>query len=196
MEADIKRLKADLHSSKQSEQELRSQVNNLVSGEKSVKNTLSQLQADNDALQSKLHNLVTARQSDKQNVALLERRLADERRARSTVESQLQSERKAAKKAEEAATARAIAMAAAAAAAKSECTESCRARRRELESDVKHLRRELMIKEDRCISLEKELQVYTEIQIFVKIDFCRDVDLDEKMMILLIGNNQLRFWKV
>jgi len=159
LEAEIKRLKADLHSSKQSEQELRSQVNNLISGEKSVKNTLSQLQADNDALQSKLHNLVTARQSDKQNMAQLERRLADERRARSTVECQLQSERKAAKKAEEAATARAIAMAAAAAAAKGECTESCRARRRELEADVKHLRRELKGKDERCAILEMDLQV-------------------------------------
>ncbi|XP_059472046.1 macoilin isoform X2 [Neocloeon triangulifer] len=159
LEAEIKRLKADLHSSKQSEQELKSQISNLISGEKSVKNTLSQLQADNDALQSKLHNLVTARQSDKQNVAQLERRLTDERRVRSNVESQLQNERKAAKKAEEAATARAIAMAAAAAAAKSECTESCRSRRRDLESDVKHLRRELKGKEDRCVSLEMELQM-------------------------------------
>ncbi|CAB3379015.1 Hypothetical predicted protein [Cloeon dipterum] len=159
LEAEIKRLKADLHASKQSEQELKSQVSNLVSGEKSVKNTLSQLQADNDALQSKLHNLVTARQADKQNAAQLERRLAEERRCRGNAESQLQTERKAAKKAEEAATARAIAMAAAAAAAKGECTESCRARRRELESDVKHLRRELKSKEDRCASLEMELQM-------------------------------------
>jgi low affinity Fe/Cu permease len=92
-------------------------MNQLVSGDRSTKMALTQLQGDNEALQSKLHNLVTARQTDKASAVQLEKRLAEERRARTSAEAQLLSERKA-KKAEEANTARAIAMAAAAAAAK------------------------------------------------------------------------------
>ena len=62
----------------------------------------------------RLHNLVTQRRQDKENLALLERKLEQERKQRASVEQQLISERKAAKRIEEQATARAIAMAAAA----------------------------------------------------------------------------------
>lgn len=41
---------------------------------------------------------------------------------------------------------------------RAECTESCRQRRRELESDVKTLRREIKVKDDRLGMLERELQ--------------------------------------
>lgn len=57
---------------------------------------------------------MTNRQQDKQNLAILERKLQDERKQRAILEQQLINERKTAKKVEEAATARAIAMAAAA----------------------------------------------------------------------------------
>jgi septal ring factor EnvC (AmiA/AmiB activator) len=53
LEADVKRLKTDLQSSRQLEQDLRSQINTLISGEKSIKSELAQLQQDNDDLQSK-----------------------------------------------------------------------------------------------------------------------------------------------
>lgn len=53
LEADVKRLKTDLQSSRQLEQDLRSQINTLISGEKSIKSELTQLQQDNDDLQSK-----------------------------------------------------------------------------------------------------------------------------------------------
>ncbi|GLH13953.1 Macoilin [Gryllus bimaculatus] len=155
LEADVKRLKVDLQASRQVEQDLRSQISSLLSGEKSVKCELSQLQQDNDELQSKLHGLVTARQLDKQAITQLERRLQDERRIRSSCEAQLAAERKA-KKAEEAAAARAVAMAQAA--TKQECTESCRARRRELEAEGKQLRRELKIKDERVLAAEREIQ--------------------------------------
>ncbi|KAJ9575398.1 hypothetical protein L9F63_025651, partial [Diploptera punctata] len=104
LEADVKRLKTDLQSSRQMEQDLRSQINTLISSEKSIKNELSQIQQDNDDLQSKLHGLVTARQMDKQTISQLERRLQEERRLRSSCEAQLAAERKA-KKAEEEVTA-------------------------------------------------------------------------------------------
>ncbi|XP_071438913.1 macoilin [Hetaerina americana] len=160
LEGDVKRLKIDLQASRQTEQELRCQINVLISGERTVKSELFQLQQNNDDLQTKLHGLVTARQSDKQTISQLERRLHDERRSRGVCEAQLAAERKA-RKVEESAAARTIAVAAAAAAAsanKGECTESCRARRRDLEAEVKQLRRELKLKEDRCLTAEREMQ--------------------------------------
>ncbi|KAJ9584796.1 hypothetical protein L9F63_020850, partial [Diploptera punctata] len=102
-----------------------------------------------------LHGLVTARQMDKQTISQLERRLQEERRLRSSCEAQLAAERKA-KKAEEVAAARAVAMAAAA--NKNECTESCRVRRRDLETEGKQLRRELKMKDDRFLAAEREMQ--------------------------------------
>lgn len=154
LEADVKRLKTDLQASRQTEQELRSQLHSLSAGERSVKNELLQLQQDNESLQNKLHNLVTARQQDKSNVNLLEKRLQEERKLRGVLETQLSQERKA-KKAEEAAAARA---AVAMATARSECTESCKARRRDLENDVRQLRRDLKVREDQLRAMEREAQ--------------------------------------
>ena len=58
----------------------------------------------------RLHNLVTSRQQDKQNIAMLEKKIIEERKLKTSIETQLAAERKA-KKAEEAAAARAVAMA-------------------------------------------------------------------------------------
>lgn len=159
LEADVKRLKIDLQSSRQTEQDLRSQITTHQLAEKSLRCELAQCQKDNEELQAKLHVLVSARQSDKQAVAQSEKRLAEERRLRSNAESQLAAERKA-KKAEDAAAARAVAMAAAAAASaanKSECTETCKLRRRDLEAENKQLQRELKLKEDRSATIEREI---------------------------------------
>lgn len=155
LEADIKRLKADLQASRQVEQDLRLQLHGLSVGERSVKNELSQLQLDNENLQNKLHNLVSARQQDKGSLAQMEKRLQEERKARSQLEAQLAQERRA-KKAEEAAAAARAAVAVAA--ARSECTESCKARRRDLESDVRQLRRDVKVREEQLRSVEREAQ--------------------------------------
>lgn len=53
LEADIKKLKADLQSSRNTEQELRVQINSLTAGEKSTRSELYQLQQDNENLQNK-----------------------------------------------------------------------------------------------------------------------------------------------
>lgn len=53
LEADIKRLKSDLQSSRQVEQELRSQINTLITGDRQAKGDIQQLQHDNDQLQNK-----------------------------------------------------------------------------------------------------------------------------------------------
>lgn len=154
LEADIKRLKADLQGSRQTEQDLRAQVHSLSVGERSFRNELLQLQQDNENLQNKLHNLVTARQQDKASVNQLEKRLQEERKLRTLLEQQLSQERKA-KKAEEAAAARA---AVAMATARSECTDSCKARRRDLENDVRQLRRDVKVREDQLRTMDREAQ--------------------------------------
>ncbi|PSN57045.1 Macoilin, partial [Blattella germanica] len=137
LEADVKRLKTDLQSSRQMEQDLRSQINTLISGEKSIKNELGQLQQDNDDLQSKwiskrFHNWSVG---FKRNVAyeihakhnwLLNERL---RKQKKLQQPEL-----------------------------NECTDSCRARRRDLETEGKQLRRELKIKDDRFLAAEREMQ--------------------------------------
>ena len=96
--------------SKQSEGELRSQLSNITLSERTTKTELTQLQHLNEDLQTRLHSLVSGRQLDKQTMSQLEKKLAEERRARGSCEAQLAAERKA-KKAEEAAAAQAIAMA-------------------------------------------------------------------------------------
>ncbi|UYV83135.1 TMEM57 [Cordylochernes scorpioides] len=151
LEGDVKRLKSDLQASRQVEQELRAQIHSVALAERTVKNELSQLHLDNENLQNKLHNLVTARQQDKQNAAQLEKKLQEEKKLRTVLEGQLAAERKA-KKAEEAA-ARALA-----ATRSGECTEACKARRRELESEVKTLGRELKLREEQLVQAEREAQ--------------------------------------
>jgi hypothetical protein len=151
LESDVKRLKVDLQSSRQQEQELRSQIHNLVIGDKSTKSELYQLRQDNEILQTKLHNLVTSRQQDKQNLAALEKKLQEERKSRSLVEQTLNNERKA-KKAEDASRA------ATNAAARIECTPNCISRRREIENEAKQIRRELKLREDQIRQLERETQ--------------------------------------
>ncbi|XP_076445159.1 macoilin-like [Babylonia areolata] len=154
LETDVKKLKADLQSSRNTEQELRLQINSLLASEKSSRSELYQLQQDNENLQNKLHNLVTGRQQDKVALTSLERKLTEEKRAKAAVEQQLQAERKS-RKAEEVAAARAVALAAA---TRMECTDSCKSRRRELENDAKQLRRDLKMREEQFRLLDREAQ--------------------------------------
>ncbi|XP_020299554.1 macoilin-1-like isoform X2 [Pseudomyrmex gracilis] len=153
LEADIKRLKSDLQSSRQLEQELRSQINTLLSGERQAKGDIQQLQHDNDQLQSKLHGLVTARQLDKQTMSSLEKRIAEERKQRTACEASLVSERRARRAAEEA---RSAIPPPPPPLIRQECTDACKNRRSQMEQDLKNLRRELKSKEERCNVLEKD----------------------------------------
>ncbi|KAG7209041.1 hypothetical protein KM043_015201 [Ampulex compressa] len=153
LEADIKRLKSDLQSSRQLEQELHSQINTLINGERQAKGDIQQLQHDNDQLQSKLHGLVTARQLDKQTMSSLEKRIAEERKQRTACEASLVSERRARRAAEEA---RSAIPPPPPPLIRQECTDACKTRRAQMEQDLKNLRRELKTKEERCSALEKD----------------------------------------
>ncbi|XP_076235922.1 macoilin-1 isoform X4 [Calliopsis andreniformis] len=154
LEADIKRLKSDLQSSRQLEQELRSQINTLQNGERQAKGDIQQLQHDNDQLQTKLHGLVTARQLDKQTMSSLEKRIAEERKQRTACEASLVSERRARRAAEEA---RSAIPPPPPPLIRQECTDACKNRRTQMEQDLKTLRRELKAKEERCSVLEKDI---------------------------------------
>lgn len=156
LEADIKRLKADLQSSRQTEQDLRLQINSLASEDRGSKAEISQLLQDNENLQTKLHNLVTARQQDKQNINLLEKKILEEKKNKASLETQLSTERKA-KKDVEVATNRTLAIAAAV--RTGDCTETCKTKRRELENDLKQLKRELKLREEQLRQLDREAQV-------------------------------------
>ncbi|XP_046820302.1 macoilin-1 isoform X2 [Vespa crabro] len=153
LEADIKRLKSDLQSSRQVEQELRSQINTLINGERQAKGDIQQLQHDNDQLQSKLHGLVTARQLDKQTMSSLEKRIAEERKQRTACEASLVSERRARRAAEEA---RSAIPPPPPPLVRQECTDTCKNKRVQMEQDLKNLRREVKTKEERCNALEKD----------------------------------------
>ena len=121
LETDVKKLKADLQASRNSEQELKQQINTYLLEDKNLRTEHYQLKIDNENLQNKLHNLVTSRQQDKQNISILEKKMNEERKMRAGIELQLTTERKA-KKIDEAAAARAIAMAST---QRSECSEQC-----------------------------------------------------------------------
>ncbi|XP_062851835.1 macoilin-2 isoform X2 [Trichomycterus rosablanca] len=154
LEQDVKKLKAELQASRQTEQDLRSQLGSLGTSERSVRSELSQLRQDNELLQNKLHNAVQAKQKDKQTLGQLEKRLKAEQEARAIAERQLAEEKKR-KKLEEATAARAVALAAA---SRGECTESLRRRISELETECKKLTIDIKIKEDMICELELKVQ--------------------------------------
>lgn len=159
LEADIKRLKADLQASRQTEQDLRVQVASLLKGkleEDKLRAELEQFQADNETLQTKLQNLTTARQQDKANISLLEKKVQDEKKLKANLETQLNNERESKKKKDQADQAKLQQQAAAAAARTAECTESCKTKRREMENDIKTIRRDLKLREDQLKQLERE----------------------------------------
>jgi hypothetical protein len=157
LELDAKRAKAELQSSRNTEQELRCQINSLIAADKATKSEIHQLRQDNESLQVKLHNLVTSRQQDKQTLAALERKLLEERKAKTTIEQQLQAEKK--RKADDAAAAKAAAAVATPPAPRNECTEGCRSRRMELENELKQINWEMKRRDEQIHMLEHETQM-------------------------------------
>ncbi|XP_044017258.1 macoilin-1-like isoform X2 [Aphidius gifuensis] len=153
LESDIKKLKSELQSSKQCEQDLRLQINNLLSCERQVKSDLANLQYDHEQLQNKLQSIMSTRHIDKQTMTTLERRIAEERRQRTVCETSLVSERRARRVAEERLN---IQTSQPQLFVRQECTETCKTRRLQFEQEIKNLRREIINKEERCHDLEKD----------------------------------------
>ncbi|XP_048860661.1 macoilin-2 [Brienomyrus brachyistius] len=155
LEQDVKKLKAELQASRQSEQELRTQMGAVSSAERGARAELTQLRHDNELLQNKLHSAVQAKQKDRQVVCQLEKRLKVEQEARATVEKQLVDERKRKKLEEAAGSVRAAVLATA---SRGECPEALRGRVRELEAECKKLSLDLKLKEEQMRELEVQLQ--------------------------------------
>ncbi|KAF5270649.1 hypothetical protein FQA39_LY01387 [Lamprigera yunnana] len=150
LETDNRKLKSDLQNSRQSEQELRLQVAHLTTSDKVSKGELSALQREIEELQSRLQSTSSSRQSDRQTISTLERRIAEERRLRSNCEAQLSQERKN-RKQEEARAAQVAAQS-----SRGECTELCKSRRRELESEITECRSTQRWTDERITCLERE----------------------------------------
>ncbi|KAF5291422.1 hypothetical protein FQR65_LT01733 [Abscondita terminalis] len=156
LETDNRKLKTDLQSSRQSEQELRLQVAHLTTTENVSKSEMSALQREIEELQSRLQIANNTRQTDRQTISSLERRIAEERRLRSNCEAQLSQERKS-RKQEEARAAQVAAQS-----SRGECTELCKSRRRELETEVTECRSTQRWADERITCLERENTSFAE----------------------------------
>ncbi|CAH3126410.1 unnamed protein product [Porites lobata] len=146
LENDSKRLRVELQTSRQGEQELRSTMHSLMASERSTKVELQQLKSECEVIQQKLQTMSTQRQQDRNSMASLERKLKTERDARLLAESQLRDERRR-QKAEDAAAKQ-----------RDETTghDACNALRSELEEDSRQLRALLQEKEEEIKRLESE----------------------------------------
>jgi len=89
---------------------------------------------------------MASRQLDKQMMTSLEKRIAEERKQRTAVEMSLANERKARRAAEEA---RSAIPPPPPPLIRQECTDACKSRRSQMEQDLKNLRREFKLKEER-----------------------------------------------
>lgn len=96
-EYELKRQKLELQSSRQTEQDIRSQLQTITSNERTLKSELHQLKNDNEIYQQKIQTMSSTRQQDRNSIATLERKLKSERDARQLAETQLREERKKAK---------------------------------------------------------------------------------------------------
>ncbi|KRZ69786.1 Macoilin-2 [Trichinella papuae] len=159
-EADLEKMKLDLRTSKSREQELRLQLMEMSNVECSLKSELNELKINNEQLQTRVQNLLRSRQQDRQVINGLEKKIAEEQKAKVHLDQQLQQERRATKKAEETAAALISSRHQAAASAGSfrngDC-EQCR-RRRDGEKELKHARKELTQREEQIGKLESEVR--------------------------------------
>ncbi|XP_072311328.1 macoilin-1 isoform X2 [Eucyclogobius newberryi] len=89
LEQDMRRLKAELQSSRQTEQELKGHLCNLSNSERSMRPELDLLREANMLLHTKLLCLGKTKHRDKQTSALLEKKTRAETEARLSVERQL-----------------------------------------------------------------------------------------------------------
>jgi hypothetical protein len=157
LETENKRMKGELQSCRSSENELRSQVQQLNAQERATATEMQRLKQENESLQSRNQSLNSRLQDERNKLQSAEKRLAEERRSKHTVETQLEKEKKSRKEEVDAARQAAQVAAAQVASAKNECSEACKQRRREIDNDVKQLRRELRAKEDLARGLDAEL---------------------------------------
>ncbi|XP_069029892.1 macoilin-1 [Embiotoca jacksoni] len=152
LEQEMRRLKGELQTSRQSEQELRSHICNLTNSERSLRPEVSLLRQSNMLLQSKILCLTKTKQRDKQTSAMLEKKTRVEAEARLSAEKQL-AELQAQKLEEAASTARTLTS------RQEHCeTQMLRKRVKDLETEYKQLQLECQVKESRVVDLESDVE--------------------------------------
>uniref|UniRef100_A0A3B5B0U2 Si:dkey-12h9.6 n=1 Tax=Stegastes partitus TaxID=144197 RepID=A0A3B5B0U2_9TELE len=152
LEQELRRLKGELQTSRQSEQELRSHICNLTNSERSLRPEVSLLRQSNMLLQSKILCLTKTKQRDKQTSAMLEKKTRVEAEARLSAEKQL-AELQAQKLEEAASTARSLTN------RQEHCeTQMLRKRVKDLETEYKQLQLECQVKESRVVDLESDVE--------------------------------------
>ncbi|XP_048387365.1 macoilin-like [Stegostoma tigrinum] len=154
LEHDIKKLKADLQTSRQSEQEVRSQINLLINSKQKVRSELVQLRQENELLQTRIHCALQAKQKDKQNIIYLEKKLRTELDGRALLEKQLMDTKKR-KTDETTVIARAVSFNAS---IRGDSTETLKNRMKELDAEYKQLQTELKMKDEHLRKVEREVQ--------------------------------------
>ncbi|KAM7343944.1 macoilin isoform 2-T3 [Cochliomyia hominivorax] len=131
LEADVKKYRSEISHMKQIENELRQKLDSNMT----TKSCLQAKQKECDELEKRLHELTNARHNDMLQLQTVERRLAEERRQKQSLDAQLNNEKKARKLAEEKA-------------ARPECSSQCKQRKQQMEEEIKQLRRDLKMAEE------------------------------------------------
>ncbi|XP_046809941.1 macoilin-1 isoform X3 [Lucilia cuprina] len=131
LEADVKKYRSEISHMKQIENELRQKLDTNMT----TKSCLQAKQKECDELEKRLHELTNARHNDMMQLQTVERRLAEERRQKQSLDAQLNNEKKARKLAEEKA-------------ARPECSSQCKQRKQQMEEEIKQLRRDLKMAEE------------------------------------------------
>uniref|UniRef100_A0A182JWS9 Macoilin n=1 Tax=Anopheles christyi TaxID=43041 RepID=A0A182JWS9_9DIPT len=144
LEGDLKKLRAEMSSHRQTENELRQKYDSTTGN---LKSCLQAKQKEYDELHTRYQDLSSQRQQERQNLQTVERRLGEERRHRQSLEAQLNNERKYRKQAEEKA-------------ARSECGESCKMKKQQMEMEIDKLQHEMLNAEDAKLMAEKQARNY------------------------------------
>uniref|UniRef100_A0A182SCQ7 Macoilin n=1 Tax=Anopheles maculatus TaxID=74869 RepID=A0A182SCQ7_9DIPT len=144
LEGDLKKLRAELSTHRQTENELRQKYD---SNTNNLKACLQGKQKDYDELQNRYQEHCNQRQQERQNLQTVERRLGEERRHRQSLEAQLNNERKYRKQAEEKA-------------ARAECSEACKMKKQQMEIEIDKMQNEMHNMEEAKLMAEKQARTY------------------------------------
>eukprot|EP00794_Sanderia_malayensis_P000469 gene469-1113_t len=144
LESDMKRLRFELHSSRQQETELRAQLNTNYANERYLKSEISRLRTECDGFQQKITSLSNTSKQDKVSVTSLEKKLKIEREARNNLEQQLKESKKKSKLESDAFT------------SQRDNHDTCVAKRQDLEQELVHMRGKMTDQEERIAELDAE----------------------------------------
>uniref|UniRef100_A0A182MYH0 Uncharacterized protein n=1 Tax=Anopheles dirus TaxID=7168 RepID=A0A182MYH0_9DIPT len=143
-EGELKKLRSELASHRQTENELRQKYDSSTSN---LKACMQAKQKEYDELHSRYQEHSSQRQQERQNLQTVERRLGEERRHRQSLEAQLNNERKYRKQAEEKA-------------ARAECGEVCKSKKQQMELEFEKMQHELLGMEETKLMAEKQARNY------------------------------------